>query len=186
MGWLRPSSWTLSGLALRRLPLESTDQSTHRPRSPAATRREWSRAPPRRCTSRRHSFGGSLPCALNFSNCRASQRDRRSRRMRVSNSAPVSCGGCCARHSAVSEPSTAAFSSDWRYWLSFFCAAVSSFTPASNSESNPSSRSITRRCSSIGATGIWKAASQPTCTRSCPALPDMSCRAVLLNSSCER
>jgi len=51
---------------------------------------------------------------LAFARWSASQRARRSAKMRRSSSVPVSVAGCAARHSAVSSPSTAAFSTDAR------------------------------------------------------------------------
>ena len=57
------------------------------------------------------SLGGVLPCSANLASCLASQRARRSVRMRVSSCAPVSDGVFLARQSAVSAPSTAAFRS---------------------------------------------------------------------------
>jgi hypothetical protein len=56
---------------------------------------------------------------LEFGELPASQRARRSARMRSSSCAPVSVGRLCWRHSAVSAPSTAAFRRDWRYCASF-------------------------------------------------------------------
>ena len=77
-------------------------------------------------------FGGFLPCELNLASCLASQRARRSDRMRSSSCAPSSAGTFLFRQFAVSWPSTAAFSNDWRYCVSFFWAACSSAMPASS------------------------------------------------------
>jgi len=101
------------------------------------------------------SLGWGLPCSANLASCLASQWARRASRMRSSSWAPVSCSlfcwRCVSRQSAVSAPSTAAFSSDCRYCPSFFCAALSSATPASRSESSSSSFSTMRICSAAGA-----------------------------------
>ena len=58
----------------------------------------------------RQPFGGVFPVAANLACCSASQRLRRSARMRSSSFDAGSVALCFSRHSAVSLPSTAAFS----------------------------------------------------------------------------